>query len=129
MTENTPPVGSIVWVDQTSPDADRIRDFYTEVVGWTPSPVDMGEYKDYGMLPPGGSQPVAGICHALGVNADLPSGWLIYIIVKDLDASLGSCRTLGGKVVAGPKGMGGKARYAVIEDPSGAIAALFSTGE
>jgi hypothetical protein len=32
---------------------------------------------------------------------------------------------LGGKVLLGPRAMGPKARYCVIQDPAGAFAALY----
>lgn len=60
-----------------------------------------------------------------GCNADLPPQWLIYIVVADLNTSLLECEARGGVVVAGPKSMGGRARYAVIRDPAGAVAALY----
>jgi hypothetical protein len=117
--------GSIAWVDLTVPDADRVRDFYTKVTGWKSSPLDMGGYNDYCMEPPDAQQAVAGVCHARGANAGLPAQWLIYITVENLDVSLAHCRESGGKVLAGPKGMGSGRRYAVIRDPAGAVAALF----
>ena len=120
----TPAVGTIGWVDLTVPNATEIRDFYRAVVGWMTDDVDMGGYSDYNMQLPGTKQAVAGICHARGVNADLPAQWLIYLIVHDLDASVARCLELGGTVLAGPKGMGSRARYCVIKDPAGAVAAL-----
>ena len=116
--------GRIAWTDLTVPDAERLRDFYADVVGWQPSPVDMGGYADFTMQGPGG-EPVAGVCHARGPNADLPPVWMIYINVDDLKASLERCRARGGTVLAGPRGMGQMGRYAVIRDPAGAVAALF----
>jgi len=123
--ENSKEIGSIVWTDLTTKDAQRTRDFYEEVVGWKAAPVSMGEYDDYSMTAPGSGSPVAGICHARGSNADLPAQWLVYIIVEDLDASAARCEALGGTVVVPPKEMGGHGRYCVIEDPAGAVAALF----
>lgn len=120
-----PKAGTVTWVDLTVPDADRVRDFYAAVVGWKPVDVPMGDYNDYAMNPPGTLEAAAGICHARGPNADLPAMWLIYVAVADLDDSLKRCRTLGGTVLAGPKGMGGHGRYAVVRDPAGACLALF----
>lgn len=125
MSDNRLPVGAIGWIDLTVGDADAVRDFYRDVAGWTASPVDMGGYSDYSMSEPSSDKPVAGVCNARGVNADLPAQWLIYITVADLDESLRHCAARGGAVVAGPKGMGGQGRYAVIRDPAGAVAALF----
>jgi predicted enzyme related to lactoylglutathione lyase len=124
--ENKP--GHIVWIDQTSKNATEVKEFYTQVAGWSAEPVKVNDYHDYNMVPPGEEDPTAGICHARSVNADLPVGWLIYIQVEDLDASMAACKKLGGDVVAGPKGMGGKSRYCVIKDPAGAVAALFDPG-
>jgi predicted enzyme related to lactoylglutathione lyase len=118
-------IGRIGWIDLTVEDAEGARDFYATVAGWSPSPVDMGGYSDFNMTPTHRDEPVAGVCHARGANADLPAQWLIYITVADLDASLARCAELGGTVVAGPKQMVGMGRYAVIRDPAGAVAGLF----
>jgi uncharacterized protein len=120
------PPGTIAWADLTVPEADHLRDFYSEVVGWTPQPVGMGDYDDYGMARPDGA-PAAGICHARGVNAGLPPQWLIYITVPDLDLAAGRVLDLGGRVLREPTDMG-QGRYCVIEDPAGAVAALYEPG-
>jgi predicted enzyme related to lactoylglutathione lyase len=117
--------GQIRWVDLTVPDAERIREFYREVVGWDEEPVAMAEYNDWCMVPMEGTQPVAGICHARGANASLPPVWLIYITVADLQVSVDRCRQLGGEVIFGPKLFGTEGKWCVIRDPAGAVAALF----
>ena len=125
MSDNQENIGVISWCDLTVENAEDVRDFYREVVGWETSPVAMGDYDDFCMNPPKSDQPAAGICHARGVNADLPAQWLIYITVADLDASIANCVKLGGKVIAGPKNMGDTGRYCIIQDPAGAVAALY----
>ena len=125
MNENKTPIGSIGWIDFTVKDAPAIRDFYSQVVGWQAEEVSMGDYADFNMNSPENGQPMAGICHARGVNETLPPVWLIYIIVKNLDGSLKQCRESGGKVILGPKTMEGQGHYAVIQDPAGAYSALF----
>ncbi len=120
----TPPVGTIVWMDLTVPDAEALRDFYAEVVGWEPSPVHMSGYTDFAMLPPGVQDPVAGVCHARGENVDLPPQWLMYIVVEDVERSASECTRLGGQIVAGPRPlMGGL--FCAMRDPAGAVCALF----
>ena len=119
--------GTIGWIDLTVMNADKVRDFYSAVTGWKADPVSMGEYDDYNMMPENSDTPVAGICHARGVNADMPSQWMIYITVEDVDESVRKCMEMGGQVIVGPKNMGPGGRYAVIQDPSGAVAALYST--
>ena len=124
----TPAAGIIAWADLTVPDAEGLRDFYSKVVGWIPDSVDMGEYSDFTMIPSGGGDPVAGICHARGTNADIPPVWLLYIVVEDLESSLAACREGGGEILVGPKEMGPGAAYAIIRDPAGAAVALYQTG-
>jgi predicted enzyme related to lactoylglutathione lyase len=120
-----PPPGSIIWTDLTVPDAEKVRDFYAGVVGWTSDPVSMGDYDDFNMKSAATGDLIAGVCHARGPNASLPAHWMMYVAVEDLDASTARCTELGGKVLVAPKGMGQHGRYCVIEDPAGAVMALF----
>ena len=119
-----PAIGQITWRDLTVPNAQEVRDFYSGVVGWGWSGQNMGGYDDFNMLSPETGETVAGICHARGSNAHLPPQWLVYITVADVDASAERCRKLGGKVLDGPRTMG-DARFCVIQDPAGAVAALY----
>lgn len=118
-------IGSITWIDLTVENADQIREFYKDVVGWKPVAVEMDGYSDYNMTLPGTNEPKAGVCHARGENAALPAQWLMYVTVANLDESMEICRTKGGKIIMEPKTMGGHGRYCVIQDPAGAVAALF----
>ena len=122
------PIGTIQWMDLTVPDAAPIRDFYAAVAGWRSEPVAMGGYDDYLMMATGNGEAVAGVCYARGVNADLPAQWLAYVAVADLDVSLRQCAALGGTVLTEIKGGDDGARYAVIQDPVGAVLALIQLG-
>ncbi len=112
-----------MWMDLTVPNADQVRDFYAQVVGWQVEAMPMDGYSDYVMKSAAGTA-VAGICHARGDNAQQPPQWLIYLTVADLAASLRSCEQLGGKVIV-PLREAGPSKFAVIQDPSGAVATLF----
>lgn len=126
MSETTKPKpGTIGWSDLTVPNADEVRDFYAAVTGWQPQPLSMGDYSDYVMTTPDGKG-VAGVCHARGTNAGLPSQWLIYITVEDVDESIRQCEQRGGKVIAGPRELGEYGRFCVIQDPAGAVAGLIA---
>lgn len=119
------PIGSIAWTDLTIDNTDDIKRFYSEVVGWTSSPVDCGGFYDFEMKEPSSGKTVAGICNAKGINANLPPQWLIYITVEDVDKSAARAVELGGAIIHGPR-MLGDSRFCVIQDPSGAVAALIS---
>jgi predicted enzyme related to lactoylglutathione lyase len=115
--------GKLVWFDLTVDNAEAVREFYQQVVGWTSAPVNMGDYNDYSMMAADGSG-AAGICRKRGDNASQPSHWMIYIAVDDLDQCLTACEANGGKIRVPIRG-GGDFRFAVIEDPAGAVCALF----
>ncbi|MGH9578421.1 MAG: VOC family protein [Terriglobales bacterium] len=116
-----PQPGQIAWSDLTVNDAGKLGDFYSQVAGWRPQPVDMGNWN---MVASDG-EPAAGVCHARGGNADLPPVWLVYITVAGLEESIRRREALGGKVRCAPRGSG--FRFGVIEDPAGALVALCQT--
>ena len=122
-----PPVGSIGWIDLTVDNAEKVRDFYRQVVGWEATSVDMGEYEDFTMSEPGSGNPVAGVCHARGSNAEIPPSWILYVIVESLDESVKKCTELGGEVIGSMRDMGAQGRFCIVRDPAGAAIALFQT--
>lgn len=126
MAEDQITTGRVTWTDLSVPKAEEIRDFYSKVACWQSEPVDMGGYKDFCMKSADG-EVVAGICHARGDNAKLPPQWLIYIAVDDVEAAARECEVNGGKVIDGPREMGG-GRCCVIRDPAGAVVALYEAG-
>lgn len=119
-----PPVGSVGWIDLTVDDAGGVKDFYRDVVGWDAASVPVDDYHDFCVGSDPENDPVAGICHARGVNKELPAQWLIYIVVADLDDSLQKCESAGGTVLSPARSMGG-GRVSVIRDPAGAVCALY----
>jgi predicted enzyme related to lactoylglutathione lyase len=120
-----PEIGAITWTDLTVDNAEGIKNFYSKVVGWNFALVSMGDYNDFTMNTSESGKTIAGICHARGVNADLPSQWLIYITVANVETSAEQCLALGGKIIIAPKAMGGYGKFCVIQDPAGPVAALF----
>ena len=125
MSNSKPEVGTIGWTDLTISNAEEIRNFYSRVVGWKPQPLSMGQYDDYVMNTPETETSIAGVCHARGGNAGLPPQWLIYITVANVDESIATCKSLGGKILAEAKNYSDMGRYCVIQDPAGAVCALF----
>ena len=119
--------GHILWRDLTVPDAPAIRDFYQAVIGWEHSDHPMGDYDDYNMLQADTGEVITGIINQRGVNAALPAVWLLYVGVEEVDASMRTCEELGGRVLIPPtKDVAYK--YAVIQDPAGAIIGIMQLG-
>ena len=125
MSGNNNETGSIGWIDLTIPDAEKLKNFYTEVVGGKSENVSMGSYNDFNMISPSTGNPVAGLCHKRGGNSETPSQWMIYIIVENIEESIKRSTELGGKVVLGIKDMGDYGKYCIIQDPVNAVCALF----
>ncbi len=119
--------GSIGWIDLTIPNAEEVKDFYSAVVGWKPEPVGMGDYNDFNMTIDG--VPKTGVCHKKGSNAHIPSQWMIYINVENLDISMEEVVKHGGKTIGEIRDFGAYGRACIIEDPAGAICTLFEPKE
>lgn len=120
------PKGAIVWRDLTVPDAENIKQFYSDVVGWETKPHSMEGYDDFNVIVPDTGETIAGICHARGSNAGVPPQWLMYIEVEDIQGSIKRCKELGGAIVHGPRSIGTH-DFCIIQDPAGAVIGLIET--
>ncbi|MGB7343415.1 MAG: VOC family protein [Pirellulaceae bacterium] len=131
MSDQTNAPGTIGWMDLTIKDgsvnATDVRDFYEQVVGWSGQSVAMDGYDDFCMQASNG-QTVSGICHAKGENADIPTAWLIYINVADIEAAITKCQSHGGELLK-PASSAGGGRFAVLKDPAGAIFAVYQAND
>ncbi len=112
-------IGTMGWLDLTVDNAEGLRAFYSEVLGWEASPVSMGEgsYNDYAMLVDG--KPVGGICHRRGENSQQPAVWMPYFVVADLSAAIISAEAQGGHLHEQ------RGKMAVMRDPAGVYFALW----
>ncbi|MEZ4317582.1 MAG: VOC family protein [Myxococcota bacterium] len=110
--------GRIAWVDLTVEDASTSRDFWAAVGGFDGvEAVSMGEYHDFSLMSDGRAR--AGVCHRIGPNATLPSVWLVYFSVDDLEVALTEAESRGGTVLER------RGRMAVVRGPQGAVAAVY----
>ena len=119
--------GQILWRDLTVPEAPAIRDFYRSVIGWDYSDHPMGDYDDYNMLQAETGEVITGVIHKRGVNAAIPSVWMLYVGVADVGESMRVCEEQGGRVLVRPSADVAY-RYAIIEDPAGAIIGIMQVG-
>lgn len=122
-------VGSVTWFDLTVDNAEQVKDFYSSVVGWQSKPISMGEYDDYAMQTPETNAGVAGVCHKKSVNKGLPSQWLMYIKVANVMASIEQVKQNGGTVLTEIKTLSDTSQYVVIQDPAGAVCAIYDETE
>lgn len=116
--------GSFGWCQLNTPPAgrDAAKKFYTTVFGWTfrDDPMPMGDAYTTWL---GADGPRGGMMGMPpGVNA--PAHWLIYFASADVDATTAKAKTIGGQAIVPPTDIPGVGRFAVIQDPQGAVFAL-----
>ena len=61
-----------------------------------------------------------------GMPAHIPSYWMPYFMVSDVDASAAKATSLGAKVMVPPQDIPNTGRFAIVSDPQGAVFAIFT---
>lgn len=114
-------VGDVFWLDLLTPDPARAAAFYAALIGYEVSESAPGETPQRRVL---GSEGIAraGIV-ALPPSAARP-GWLPYILVDDLAATLQRAGAAGGRIVLAPRAEWLRGQLAVIADPNGGVIGL-----
>lgn len=110
--------GAFCWNELTTSDDGKAGAFYTALFGWGSTVREMGPMR-YTTFTNGPRQ-AAGMYQPSGVQAAMPTNWLVYFAVADCDASAGRAQELGGSTVTPPADIPGIGRFAVVLDPQGA---------
>jgi len=114
--------GTLVWNELTTPDLDASEDFYGGLFGWTteiaPGPMEYRVIKraDGGLN--GGMRPP--------MPPGTPPFWLVYFGTADIAAAAAKATELGATVLAPPMAIEGLGEIAVVQDPQGAVFALYA---
>jgi uncharacterized protein len=114
--------GQFIWYELTTPDPDAAQKFYPRFTGWGTQKFD----SDYSMWTTGGA-PFAGIFR-LGPEMraqGVPPNWMPYVETNDVGKTAELAGSLGGKVVTGPTDIPGTGRFAVLQDPQGAVFGIY----
>jgi predicted enzyme related to lactoylglutathione lyase len=113
--------GALSWNELGSPDLDGSQSFYGGLFGWTFEA--MG-----GADPPYLVIKTADGHNNGGIRPPAPPGtppfWLVYFATSDIEASLAQAQELGGNALVGATDIG-IAKIAVVQDPQGAVFALY----
>ncbi|MGC1481634.1 MAG: VOC family protein [Chthoniobacterales bacterium] len=115
-----PQMNAIAWSELTSSDPDAAITFYSELFGWTSEKAPTPEM-DYTMLK-AGDQTFGGVMAP--PEPGIPSHWLNYVSVPDVDEAAKKAESLGGTVCMPPTDIGDMGRIAIIKDPQGAAIGL-----
>lgn len=112
--------GALIWNELSTSDVAKARTFYSDVFGW-----GWGGGDEYAEAQVSG-RTIAGVTpRREGLPADVPDHWLVYFGTDDADGDYERAVGLGATGVAGPMGIPGVGRFAVLVDPQGATFALF----
>lgn len=119
--ETTP--GEFHWNELSTRDPARAVAFYRDLSGYTVESMDMGPIGTYHVLQTGETMR-AGIMKA--PSAEVPTAWLPYVRVKNVDETLRRATELGAQVMAPAEDAEMVGRFAVLIDPTGAAIAVIT---
>lgn len=119
-----PKQGTFCWNELMTNDVVKARKFYTELLGWGASDMPMAEGQ-YTVFKVGDTQ-AGGMMKIDPKWGKVPSHWMAYITVDDVDASTKKAEKLGGKVIVQPTDIPTVGRFSVIGDPTGAVVGLLT---
>lgn len=119
---NAPGTGTFVWYDLKTRDFESAWAFYGKLFGWKRNETDfpVGRYTMIRM----GDRNLGGIV-PIAHEDRLPSHWVGYVSVADIDAAAAAALDLGGSVPVPPTEIGSIGRFALILDPHGAALCPF----
>ena len=114
-------MNDFIWCDLSTFDVPRAVDFYRHIFGWTTH--RDGDY----VIAESVGRPAAGLYVMPNVyrQMGLPSFWMSYVRVADLDAKVRTAVDLGAIEEVAPTRYDKDSRYALVRDPSGAGFTLY----
>ena len=115
------------WTELNSRDTKKAEKFYKEVFGWGSKTSDAGgmKYTEYKI----GDASVAGMMDMNPmVPKEVPSYWMPYFAVADIDASFAKATKLGAEALVPVQEAPGL-RFAIVKDPQGAVFGLMTLRE
>lgn len=116
--------GAFSWHELLTTDPQKAQDFYTALFNWDAEPAPM-EGEDYTVLKADGRQ-VGGIMPVPPECTGTPPMWGLYVTVDDVDETAARVDELGGRVLRAPDDIPGVGRFAVIQDPQGAVLSVIT---
>ncbi len=121
--------GTFCWVELGTTDGEAAKKFYTQLFDWDVDDHDMGPSGIYTILKQNGKDVGALYKMPEEMTANgVPPHWMSYISVANADEAAAKAKTLGASVMKEPFDVFTMGRMAVIQDPTGAVFALWQPG-
>ncbi len=122
--------GTFCWVELGTTNADAAKSFYKELFGWDYHDGEGGPGMVYTMIKLNGKD-VGGLYQmpANMLEQGIPPHWLNYVSVSNADEATAQAKSSGGTVMNGPFDVANAGRMSVIQDPTGAVFAVWQAKE
>jgi predicted enzyme related to lactoylglutathione lyase len=121
-----PANGAFCWNELATTDLESAQNFYKALLGWEIKESSAsGGGMVYNEIVVGG-QSVGGLFQMGPEFGQIPSHWMAYVAVDDVDAKARQVWELGGKVCVPPTDIPKVGRFCVVNDPTGATLALIT---
>jgi predicted enzyme related to lactoylglutathione lyase len=125
MANEKPIHGTFCWNELMTRDPEKAEKFYTELLGWKATDSDMPGMK-YTLLKADEKDAGGMMKMPDEIPDEVPSHWMAYVTVDDVDALAEKTEKLGGKLLFGPHDVPSVGRFATIQDPTGAVISLIT---
>jgi uncharacterized protein len=121
--------GTFCWVELGTTDSEAAKTFYTQLFGWDYVDNPMGPDMVYTMLKLNGKD--VGALYKLmseQLSQGVPSHWLSYVSVASADETAEKAKAAGATLLKEPFDVFTVGRMAVVQDPTGAVFAVWQAG-
>ncbi len=119
--------GTYQWAELNSRGLESALPFYEKVFGWTHTSQPMPDGRPYAHLSLDGTAVAGAIEMHPMVPAEVPSYWMVYFAVDDVEAAFARALAAGGAEMMPPTPFPG-GTFAIVRDPQGGVFALHRAG-
>lgn len=118
-----PVLGTFCWNELMTKDAAAAKAFYGALFGWKMSDLPMpgGAYT----ILKSGKTDAGGLMQIQPHMGEVPSHWMAYVLVANVDAATRKAGELGARVHIAGMDIPNIGRFGMFEDPTGAMLSVF----
>ena len=124
------PPGSFCWLELATTDQAAAKSFYSSLFGWTPTDMPLGPGEVYTIFRLEDRDAAAGYTMFPEQRSQgIPPNWMLYISVASADDAARRAKEVGGTVLKDAFDVGESGRMAVLQDPTGAVFAVWQANK
>jgi uncharacterized protein len=122
---NMPPNGIFCWNELSTNNLEAAKQFYNELLGWTLHQSEAASMT-YIEIEAAGRRIGGMYQRSPETGGPMPPHWMAYVAVDDVDGAAARVESLGGKVCVPPTDIPNVGRFAIINDPAGAVFSIIT---